>query len=139
MSATVSADQIEQLRPMSVVENHRLVEGDTFKKKNLQLRMSEEANLRGITMRVNRSDVMKLTVAGINFNVNATFHEHSGWVVHTAVCREGDDVLQIPPKDRIDQLAMETKKGSMHILLSPSSRMQLLTILESLTSLFEKS
>ena len=90
MSATVSADQIEQLRPMSVVENHRLVEGDIFKKKNvLQLRISEEANLRGITTRDNRSDVMNLTVIGINVYVNATFHEHSHWVVHTAVCWGG--------------------------------------------------
>jgi hypothetical protein len=87
LSATVSADQIEQLRPMSVVETHHLVEGYTFKNKNvLQLRISEEANLRGITTRANRSDVMNLTIAGINFYVNATFHEHSCWVVHTAVC-----------------------------------------------------
>jgi hypothetical protein len=105
LSATVSADQIEQLRPMSRVEAHRLVDGDSFKNKNL----------RGITMRANRSDVMNLTIVGINFYVNATFHEHSGWVVHTAVCREGDDVLQIPPKDRIDQSENETKKGSMCI------------------------
>ena len=48
-------------------------------------------------------------------SVNATFHEHSGWVVHTAICREGDDVLQIPPKDWIDQSEIETKKGSMGI------------------------
>jgi hypothetical protein len=58
---------------------------------------------------------MNLTVVGINFYVNATFHEHSGWVVHTAVCWEGDDVLQIPPKDWIEQSEKETKKGSMHI------------------------
>ena len=101
---------------MSVVENHGLVKGDTFKNKNLlQLCISEEANLRGISTRANRSDVINLTVVGINFYVNATFHEHSGWVVHTAVCREGDDVLQIPPKDWIEGLAMETKKGSMRI------------------------
>jgi hypothetical protein len=56
---------------------------------------------------------MNLTIVGINFYVNATFHEHSGWVVHSAVCREGDDVLQISPKDWIDQSVMETKKGSM--------------------------
>ena len=35
LSATVSADQIDQLRPMSVVENHCLVKGDTFKNKNM--------------------------------------------------------------------------------------------------------
>ena len=56
MSATtVKGDQNEQLRPMSVVEGNRLVDGDTFKNKNvLQLRISEEANLRGITTRANR-------------------------------------------------------------------------------------
>ncbi len=114
LSTTVSADQIQQLRPMSVVEAHRLVEVDTFKNKNvLWLCISEEASLRGITTRANRSDVMNLTIVGINFYVNATFHEHSGWVVHSAVCREGDDVLQISPKDWIDQSVMETKKGSM--------------------------
>ena len=58
---------------------------------------------------------MNLTIVGINFYVNATFHEHSGWVVHTAVCREGGDVLQTPPKDWIDQSEIETKKGSMRI------------------------
>jgi hypothetical protein len=35
LSTTVSADQIQQLRPMSVVEAHRLVEVDTFKNKNV--------------------------------------------------------------------------------------------------------
>ncbi len=145
LSATVSADKIEQLCPMSVVDHHRLVDGDLFKNKNvLKLRISEEANLRGITMRANRSDVMNLTIVGINFYVNATFHEHSGWVVHTAVCQEDDDVLQIPPKDRIEQSEMEKRKGVCAFPLVPSlssssSRMQLLTILESLTSLFKKS
>jgi hypothetical protein len=96
LSATVSGVQIEQLRPMSKVETHHLLEGDTFKNKEvLQLRISEEANLRGISTRANRSDLMNLIVVGINFYVNASFFEHSGWVVHTAVCWEGDDVLQI--------------------------------------------
>ncbi len=103
LSATVSGAQIEQLHPMSKVETHRLLEGDTFKNKEvLQLRISEEANLRGICTRAHRSDLMNLIVVGINFYVNASFFEHSGWVVHTAVSREGDDALKIPPKYRID-------------------------------------
>jgi hypothetical protein len=53
-SATVSGAQISQLCPMSEVENHRLLEGDTFKNKEvLQLCVSDEANLRGITTRAN--------------------------------------------------------------------------------------
>ncbi len=35
LSATVSADKIEQLCPMSVVDHHRLVDGDLFKNKNV--------------------------------------------------------------------------------------------------------
>ncbi len=113
LSATVSGAQIEQLRPMSKVENHRLLEGDTFK--NKELRISKEENLRGITTRANRSDLMSLIIVGINFYVNASFYEHSGWVVHTAVCCEGDDILQIPPKDRIDPSMKEKKKGFLSI------------------------
>jgi hypothetical protein len=134
--ATVSGAQIEQLHSMSKVENHRLLEGDAFKNKEvLQLCISKEANLRGITTRANRSDLMSLIVVGINFYVNALFYEHSGWVVHTAICCEGDDVLQIPPKDRIDPSMKEMKKGFLRIpikanLLSPSSRTQFLTIQE---------
>ncbi len=116
VSATVSGAQIEQLCPMSRVENHHLLEGDTFKNKEvLQLRFSEEANLRGITTRANRSDLMSLIIVSINFFVNALFYEYFGWVVHTPVCREGDDVLQIPPKDRIDPSMKEMKKGFLHI------------------------
>jgi hypothetical protein len=51
LSGTVSGGaQIEQLRCMSEVETHHLLEGDTFKNKEvLQLRISKEANLRGIS------------------------------------------------------------------------------------------
>ena len=144
LSGTVSGAQIEQLRCMSEVETHRLLEGDTFKNKEvLQLRISKEANLRGISLRAHRSDLMNRIVVGINFYVNALFFEHSGWVVHTAVCRKGDDVLQIPPKYRIDPSMTETKKGFLRIpikakFLSPSLRTQLLAIQELITSLFKR-
>jgi hypothetical protein len=93
LTGPVSGAQIEQLRPMSKVETHRLLEGDTFKNKEvLQIRISKEANLRGISTRAHRSDVMNLIVVGVNFYVNASFFEHSGWVVHTAVCWECDNV-----------------------------------------------
>ncbi len=72
-------------------------------------------NLRGISTRAHRSDLINLIVVGINFYFNASFFEHSGWVVHTAVCWEGDNVLQIPPKYRIDPSLTETKKGFLCI------------------------
>ncbi len=74
LSGTVSGVQIEQLQCMSEVETHCLLEGDTFKNKEvLQLRISKEANLRGISFRAHRSDLMNLIVVGINFYVNALF------------------------------------------------------------------
>jgi hypothetical protein len=116
LSGTVSGAQIEQLHPMSKVETHLLLEGDTFKNKEvLQIRISKKANLRGISTRAHRSDLMNLILVGINFYVNALFFEHSGWVVHTAICRECDDVLQIPPKYRIDPSMTEMKKGFLRI------------------------
>ena len=61
-------DQTEQLRVMSAVEKTPLSEGDIFKSKDvLALRIAEEANLRGISTRVQRSDVFNFTVVGINF------------------------------------------------------------------------
>jgi hypothetical protein len=101
---------------MSEVETHHLLEGDTFKNKEvLQLLIREEANLRGISTRAHRSDLMNRIIVGINFCVNALFFEHSGWVVHTTVCQEGDNVLQIPPKNRIDPSMTEMKKGFLRI------------------------
>jgi hypothetical protein len=111
LSAIVSGAQIEKLHPMSEVETHCLLEGDAFKNKEvLQLRVSKEANQRGISTRAHRSDLMNLIVVGINFYVNALIFEHSG-----AVCREGDNVLQIPPKYRINPSMTETKKGFLCI------------------------
>jgi hypothetical protein len=113
---------------MSEVETHCLLEGDTFKnKEELQLCISEEANLREISTRAHRSDLMNLIVVGINFYVNASFFEHSGWVIHTAACWEGDDVLQIPPKYRIDPSMTETKKGFLRI---PIKAKQVVTIIK---------
>lgn len=93
----------DQLRTMKVVENNRLNENHTFKvKETFYLRIAEEANLRCIKMKVVRSDDMNLIVAGLDFYVNGTYIEKVGWKVHVAICREGDDILKIPPKDKID-------------------------------------
>ena len=34
--------------------------------------------------------------------MKASFYKKCGWIVHDAISREGDDILKIPPKDRID-------------------------------------
>ena len=78
-------------------KKYRLTEGQIFQNKDiLQLRIGEEANLRGICIRVTRSSNSILTVVGIDFYVHASVYENSGWHVHQAICREGDDHLKIP-------------------------------------------
>jgi sRNA-binding carbon storage regulator CsrA len=112
----LSGDQTEQLRPMAEVEKSRLSAGNIFRSKDVvKLRIAEEANLRGISTRVQRSDVMNLTVVGINFYVHATVYENVGWCIHAAVCRECDDVLKIPPRDKVDLSVLVAKKGYVRI------------------------
>ncbi len=41
---------------------------------------------------------MQYEVAGDNFYVKASNLVHEGWKVHTCVCRENDDTLQIPQR-----------------------------------------
>jgi len=112
----VSGDQSKQLRPMTDVEKNRLIEGQIFQSKEiLQLRIGEEANLRGICIRVVRSDNANLTVAGLNFYVHASVLENSGWHVRQAICRESDDHLKIPLKDIVDPDIVAAKKGYLRI------------------------
>jgi len=62
---------------MSEVEKARLSIGNIFRSKDVvKLRIAEEANLRGISTRVQRSNVMTLTVVGINVYVHATVYEN---------------------------------------------------------------
>ena len=96
------------LLPMKQVEESRLIENQVFLSKEiLQLRIAEEANLRGIATHASRSDCTNLTTIGFNFYVHATFSERYGWTVHGSVCREGNDILQISPKDMCDASAQK--------------------------------
>jgi hypothetical protein len=58
---------------------------------------------------------MNLTVVGVNFYVHATVYENKGWCIHAAVCRECDDILKIPPRDRVDLSVVMSKKGYVRI------------------------
>ena len=55
-------------------------------------------------MKVERSDDTNFIVVGINFYVSGTFSENAGWTAHIVVCHDGDDLLKIPPKERIERL-----------------------------------
>jgi hypothetical protein len=115
-SSFCSGNQNEQLCTMKEVERFCLIDNQTFKSKDvLQLRISEEANLRGITMIAIWSDHTNVTTIGLNFYVNATFSEKVGWTVCTAICREGDDILKIPPKDKYNTAIEKDRKHTLRM------------------------
>jgi hypothetical protein len=71
---------------------HRM--GDSFQAKDtLRMRIAEEANLRNKEITIVRSDAMQLVVVGVDFYVKANNTERRGWVVTTAICREGDGIV----------------------------------------------
>ncbi len=83
---------------MNKTEKFCLINNQTFRSKDvLQLRISEEANLCGITTIAIQSDHTSVTTIGLNFCVSATFSEKVGWTVYTAICWEGDDILKAIP------------------------------------------
>ena len=66
---------------MKDVESNCLEEDHTFASKDiLILRIAEEANLRCIKMKVERSDCTNFIVVGIKFYVSGTFSENGGWI-----------------------------------------------------------
>jgi hypothetical protein len=76
--------------------------GHTFPGKDIvHLRIAEEAMHRGIVTRVIRSDDTNFTIIGVDFYVRASFTSDAGWTANCVVCQEGDDLLQIPPNDRL--------------------------------------
>jgi hypothetical protein len=116
-SSSFTGKQNDRLHTMNEVEKSGLIDNQTFKSKDvIQLCISEEANLHGINTIAIQSDHTNITVIGVNFYVYATFTEKVGWRVQTAICREGDDILKIPPKDKYDA-AIE--KDRRHTLCTP--------------------
>ncbi len=93
-----NGDQTPSIRLMMVVKAHLLVAGQTFQhKETLQIHIAEEANLRNIKVKIVRSSHITYIVRGYNFYIAAGYQMQTGWLVHVACCREGDDVLRIPP------------------------------------------
>ena len=82
---------------MQVVQRLLLMPDHTFAKKDtLQIRIAEEANLHNIKVKVLKSCKVQDEVAGENFYVKASNLIYEGWKVHTCICRENDNTLQIP-------------------------------------------
>ena len=79
---------LDRIRVIEEVEANRLMVNHTFSSRDIMyLRVAEEANLRSIVIRVNRSDNQQFVATGIDFYVRAIFTDSVGWTVTTAVCR----------------------------------------------------
>lgn len=86
-----SGDCSPMLRMMTDVMQRRLMPGDSFQNKEvLRMRIAEEANLAHKEITTVRSDKMQLVVVGSDFYIKANNTERRGWVVSTAICRDGD-------------------------------------------------
>jgi hypothetical protein len=128
-SSSFTGKQNEELCTMNKVEKSCLIDNHTFKSKDvLQLRISEEANLRGITTIAIQNDHTNVTVIGINFYVNATFSEKVGWTVHTVIYQEGDDILKVPPKDKYNAAIEQDRK---HTLCTPIKSKDLVPFIQA--------
>ena len=90
---------------MKDVETNRLEEDHTFATKDiLNLHIAEEANLRCIKIKVERSDCTHFIVVGINFYVSGSFSENGGWKANTVLCCDSDDLMKNPPNEWIDNI-----------------------------------
>jgi hypothetical protein len=91
-------NQTPSIRLMMVIEAHPLVAGQMFQhKETLQICIAKEANLRNIKVKIVWSCHITYIVRGYNFYLAAGYQMQTGWLVCVACCREGDDVLRIPP------------------------------------------
>ena len=116
-----------QLRPLTEVDSHPLITGHTFPAKDiLHLRIAEEVRHRGIVTKAVRSDDTNFLVIGADFYVRTSFTSTDGWTANCVVCREGRDLLQIPPNDRM-WIEEDTKKRS--VMTPLKSKMVVLIIL----------
>lgn len=92
-----SGDCTPTLRMMTDVQQRCLMPGDSFKSKdNVRMRFAEEANLRLKQITTIRSDnAQLLLVVGVDFYVKVNHPERRGWVVSSAICRDGDGAMPV--------------------------------------------
>jgi len=113
----------DRLRTMVDVEANRLLPDHMFPTKEIfWMRIGEEALLRNIHVRAIRSDHANLVVKGPNFHVAGNFREGLGWTCKVAVCREGDDLLLIPPIGKYENERAPLKTPLSYLWVVPIFR-----------------
>ena len=107
-----SGDNTNGLRPMTVVENKRLMAGHTFTTKEIVwMRIAEEANRRRISYTTEVSNHHNLVVSGDRFRVEVSFSEKSKWKVILAAVREGDKGVDMSSDDWVGKPSGKPRKG----------------------------
>ena len=107
-----TGDNTNGLRPMTVVENKRLLAGQTFTSKEIVwMRIAEEANRRRISYTTEVSNHHNLVVSGDRFRVEVSFSEKSKWKVTLAAVREGDKGVDMPSDDWVGKPSGKPRKG----------------------------
>ena len=120
------------LRPMAEVKNDRLERGQVFSNKDIiELRVKEEANLRGITIKTAKSDSAKYVVwseDALDFYVHAN-HSYGEYRVKHAIVRpmDVDDTwngeihgVKIHPINKAEEEAAELAAAAKVAAASPS-------------------
>ena len=130
----ISGNHSRTLRPMAEVKNDRLEKGQVFTNKDIiELRVKEEANLRGITIKTAKSDCAKYVVwseDALDFYVHAN-HSYGGYRVKHAIVRpmDVDDTwdgkipgVKIHPILKAEDEAAELAAAKAAAAASPSPR-----------------
>jgi len=96
-----SGDLTACVRIMTTVESMRLRLRHNFPSKEIaQIRIAEEANLKGLTVSTIRSDNTQVIVVGHNFYVKVNNTTKRGWVVTKKVIDDGDGPIPSNEKTR---------------------------------------
>ena len=100
-SIDYGGDLTSSIRIMTTVESRRLRVCDNFPTKEIaQIRIAEEANLKGLTVTTLRSDNTQVIVVGHNFYVKENNTTKKGWVVTKRVIDDGDGPIPMNEKTR---------------------------------------
>ncbi len=77
-----------------------MIDGDSFNDKTiLRMRVIEEANLCGISVKTVRSDNYTLKVKGDRFFFLSCYSKRKGWVIKHAMVRENDPAPKLDETD----------------------------------------
>jgi len=121
-----SGDNTPTLRPRDLVRRCYLSAGQNIMDKEMvQMRIAEEAMLRGLEIKYTQSTNDRVIADSDGFHVHATLNEKYGWVIKAANMEDFDDVVDDVYEDDDDESGddndEEKKKEKLKPLRTPLS------------------